>query len=109
MGLQASEEEPTKVGSDLDSGLTFSTYEANMKLARQILDTSKKTVATIGKKEAEGRKFNASRARSDVHAVTSRVASICESTELTESWVHKDLLKLADRVQEIHDLFHPSN
>lgn len=87
--------------------LTFDIYDANMKLAKQVLAQSKEVVATIDAKVAAGKKFNAVRARSDVHALTTKVASICESTQLTEDWVQADLQKLARRSDELHQLFHP--
>lgn len=85
--------------------LTYDVYETNMKLARQILDLSQETVATIDRKVAAGKKFNASRAKGDVHALTSKVASICETTTLTEDWVVADLQKLASRSKSLLRLF----
>lgn len=89
------------------SGLTFDAYEQNMRVARSILDKAKQTVATIDRLATQGRRFNAARARADVASVTSKVASICSQTELTESWVREDLVKLAARNDKLHALFHP--
>lgn len=89
------------------SDLSFDVYEQNMRVANAILEKAKQTVATIGRLAARGKKFNAARARADVAAVTTKVASICSQTELTESWVRDDLGKLAARNDRLHALFHP--
>lgn len=88
------------------SDLSFDAYEANMKLAEDILAKAEQTAATINELAAAGRKFNAARARADVARVTTKVASICSQTELTESWVREDLRKLAAKADQLHGLFH---
>jgi len=87
--------------------LAFDEYAANMSTAREILAKARQTVGTIDRLCASGKRFNASRARADVAYVTTKVASICSQTELTESWVREDLAKLASRNDSIHALFHP--
>jgi|SRR5688572_3849265 len=89
------------------SELSFDVYAENMRLARGILDKAGRTVATIDRLAKQGKRFNAARARADVAAVTTKVASICSQTELTESWVRTDLTKLASRTDQLHSLFHP--
>jgi hypothetical protein len=89
------------------AGLTVDTYSSNLKSAQSILTKAKQTVTTISRLSSAGKKFNAARARADVAQVTTRVASICADTELTESWVRDDLVKLAARNDRIHRLFHP--
>lgn len=91
----------------VQKGLSVDTYRANMTTARAILEKAQETVGTIDKLVSEGKRFNASRARADVAQVTTKVASICSDTELTESWVQGDLAKLAARTDRIHRLFHP--
>jgi len=88
--------------------LHFDTYQANMAVARDILAKARETVGAIDRLVAGGKQFNAVRARADVASVTTRVASICSSTELTETWVQEDLQKLAAWNQKLHGLFHPS-
>lgn len=89
-----------------DDGLESTTYLANMEVAEDILKKAKETVSTIDRLAAEGKKFNSVQAKADVLKVTSRVASICDQTELVESWVGGDLQKLAKRSDELHALFH---
>lgn len=89
-----------------EGDLNFDTYRANLGLAKGILQKAEATVSTIDRLAAEGRKFNAAKAKADVASVTTRVASICSSTELTESWVREDLQKLAAWNDKLHGLFH---
>lgn len=91
---------------EVPSNLSFDVYEANMKLARGILDKAEQTALTIDRLATKGKKFDVHRARAAVATVTTKVASICSTTELTESWVRDDLRKLAARNDEIHGLFH---
>lgn len=91
-------------GADLD--LSFDKAQANMTLAHQILAKADETVVRIDKLAGAGKKFNAARAKSDVHAVTSKVAGILKM-DLTASWVQEDLRKLASRTDHIHGLFVP--
>jgi hypothetical protein len=90
-----------------EGDLNFDTYRANLRIAKSILQKAEATVGTIDRLAAEGKRFNASRAKADVASVTTRVASICSSAELTESWVQDDLRKLAAWNDKLHGLFHP--
>lgn len=87
--------------------LAFDVYEANMKVAQDILAKSQETVSTISRLASQGKRFNAARARADVARVTTTVASICSKTELTESWVHGDLARLGAQSDRLYRLFHP--
>lgn len=84
--------------------LAFDTVQANTGLAQQILAKAEETVSQIDKLASAGRKFNAARAKADVHAVTTKVAGILKA-DLTASWVQDDLKKLADRGDHLHGLF----
>lgn len=89
------------------SGLAFDTVQANQTTAQQILAKAEETVAKIDKLAAAGKKFNAAKAKADLHAVTSKVAGILKM-DLTASWVQDDLTKLAQRADELHGLFAPA-
>jgi hypothetical protein len=91
------------------AALAFDSYESNMKVARGILTKAQQTVATINRLASTGKKFDAARARADIARVTTKVASICSQTELTEGWVRDDLAKLAARNDRLHGLFHRSS
>jgi len=90
-----------KVATD---GLTFDTYQANTDLANQIIAKSEETSQKIASLAKAGRKFNASKAQSDVRTVADKVAGILKA-DLTASWVKADLTKLAARADELHGLF----
>lgn len=86
------------------SGLSFDTMVANQEIANGILAKAASTVQTIDKLAAAGRRFNASQAKADVKAVTTKASGIM-TTDLTQSWVKGDLDKLAARMDTIHGLF----
>jgi hypothetical protein len=87
------------------ASLTFDAYEANLKVAEEVLEQSKETIAAIDRLASAGKKFNHTAARTDVAKVASRVASICEKTALTEEWVQADLEKLASESTRLRQLF----
>src|SRR5262245_59832991 len=87
--------------------LAFDVYQANLKAARGILEKAQQTAARIERLASAGKRFDAARARGDVARVTTKVASICEQTELVESWVQGDLSRLAAVNDELHALFRP--
>jgi hypothetical protein len=89
-------------------GLTYDIYTANNQMAEQIISQAEATTDKIDKLVEAGKKFNAARAKSDLHAVTNKVAGILSDTDLTAPWVADDLKKLAARSQQLHDLFAPA-
>lgn len=115
--LASDEEQQESSQGDDDEGqskeattrkLAFDVYASNLEVAKGILASARRTLETIDSKVASGRKFNASKARAEIFAVTSKTGSICEQTELVESWVASDLRKLSSEMRRIHDLFHKS-
>lgn len=94
----------TAANGDLD--LAFDKAQANMTLAHQILIKAEETAVKIDKLASAGKKFNAAKAKADVHAVTAKVAGILKM-DLTASWVQEDLRKLASRSDHLHGLFIP--
>ncbi len=89
-------------------GLAYDIYTANSGLVEQIVSQSEATVDRVDKLVEAGKKFNADRAKADIHAVTSKVAGIVQDTDLTAPWIADDLEKLAARSQQLHDLFVPA-
>lgn len=104
---QAAEQEETQddEGQEKEASLAIDTILANREASDRILSKVEETSAKIDELVAAGRNFNASKAKSDLRAVTVRVASILQHSELTESWVTKDLAKLAARADTLHGLF----
>jgi hypothetical protein len=86
-------------------GLSYNLYEQNTGLATRILDRAEAVNAKIDTLMTAGKKFNASRAKADIYAVTSKVAGILRDVDLTTPWVQDDLKKLAARAEELHALF----
>lgn len=92
----------------VDGGLTYDVYTANNAIAEQIVTQAEETTDRIDKLADAGKKFNAARARADIHVVTSKVAGILRDTDLTAPWIADDLKRLATRGQKLHDLFAPA-
>jgi hypothetical protein len=84
--------------------LAFDTYQANEILAQDIIVKAEQTTDRIARLEQAGRKFNASRARTDVLEVTSKVRGIL-AADLTANWVQNDLQKLSSHMNQLHGLF----
>jgi hypothetical protein len=107
---QEPEEKPAeaqeKTAASVDD-LNIDAYQANSKLATQILNHMEAVDQKIDQLVTAGKKFNASRAKADIHAVTSKVAAIVSDIDLTTPWVMDDLQKLASRAGHIHGLFFP--
>lgn len=99
------DEDDVQVQQQDQQGLAFDAYESNMQVASEILDQARETVSVIDRLASAGKRFNSVRAKADVHAVTTRVASIIEKTALTEDWVRADLQKLAAESSRIRNLF----
>lgn len=97
---------PYEVTDKAAGALTVDVLETNTRIIEAIQRKAEKTASTITRLERAGKKFNASRARADVRAVTSRVATLVERTQLIEPWVRDDLLKLAQRNDHLYSLFH---
>lgn len=105
--IAAENEDLEEEEEDTSSKTASAVHAANLDRAQSILTLARETISTIDARVAEGRKFNATRARADVYAVTAKAGSLCEQTQLVESWVTKDLHKLSSEMVRIHGLFHP--
>lgn len=88
-------------------GLHYDTYQQNSEVATRILDQAEETAGRIDKLVEAGKKFNATQAKGDVHAVTVKVAGILRDVDITKPWVQEDLGKLASRMGQLHGLFFP--
>jgi hypothetical protein len=84
---------------------SYSSLNENSKIAEEILSKVAETADKIDMLEGKGRRFNASRAREDLHAITSRVASLLSDVDLAQPWVKSDLGDLAEKTANIHCLF----
>jgi hypothetical protein len=93
-----------KVAGTAVEGLAFDTVTANQEIGQGILAKAASTNDKIDALAKAGRRFNASKAKADIQAVTTKAAGILE-TDLTQSWVKSDLSKLAARMDQLAGLF----
>lgn len=84
---------------------SYDTLKENETIAQTVLSQVAETSETVVKLASQGRKFNATKALTDLHAISSRVAEMLEHVDLAESWVTKDLQDLATKSAHIHGLF----
>lgn len=87
---------------------SLETLQANEALASGILNKVEETATKIDQLVTAGRKFNASRAKSDVFAVASRVAEVLNSTDLAQPWVTDELSTISAEADRLHGLFAPA-
>jgi hypothetical protein len=87
--------------------LAYDVLQENSTVAGEILACLEETNDRVDTLVQAGKKFNASKAKQDLHAVSTKVAGILRDADLTQSWVQADLAKLASRAQEIHAIFAP--
>jgi septation ring formation regulator EzrA len=81
------------------------TLESNARLAEDILNKLDVTRTTVDRLASEGRRFNASAARMDLHVIATGVHNVLTNTDLAMPYVTADLKTLADRTDHIHGLF----
>ena len=84
---------------------SYDAFTENTELAETIVARVQAANQKIDKLVAAGKKFDAPRAKQDLHTIASRVASIASDVDLAQPWVSNDLQKLAERADKIHGLF----
>jgi hypothetical protein len=84
-------------------------FRQNSDVASTIIDHVGETSEKITKLVQAGRKFNAAKARSDLHKIMAQVEEILAQTDLGQPWVGAALQKLAADAEHIHSLFAPVN
>ncbi len=84
---------------------SYDTFANNMKLAEEIVAKVAATDETINRLVQAGNRFNSVRAKSDLHTIVSRVASIAQEVDMAQPWVSGDLLALSKQANAIYDLF----
>jgi hypothetical protein len=100
-------EAPTAKSASLK--LAYDVLQENSTVAGEILARLEETDSKIDSLVKLGKKFNATKAKADVHAVVSKVAGILRDVDLTQPWVRGDLDKLATRATQLHSLFIPKS
>jgi hypothetical protein len=94
-----------KVETVKEAGLTYETFKSNTDLAVNIVAKVEETATKIDALVKAGRKFNAAKAKLDLHEVSSKIAGITRDVDITLPWVRSDLEKLASRADYLHGLF----
>jgi hypothetical protein len=85
--------------------LAYDVLQENSTVAGEILACLEETNDRVDTLVQAGKKFNASRAKQDLHGVSTKVAGILRDADFTQSWVQADLNKLASRANAIHGIF----
>ena len=106
--ITASEEEEAGENQRVEQGkeASFDTLSANAELAETILACVDESNTTIDRLASEGKRFDAPKAKQDLHRIASKVSEIAQNVDLAQPWVKKDLAFLAKHASEIHDIFH---
>lgn len=99
LGWDHSPEEPEMKTASYD------TLIAHVEMAEDIVTKVAETDLNIDRLVAEGKRFDAARAKSDLLKIASRVAELAEHVDLAQGWVGNDLAELHVQASEIHGLF----
>lgn len=84
---------------------SYDTFSAHVELAEDIVAKVAATDEAIDRLVAAGKRFNASKAKQDLHKIASRVAEIAQNVDLAQPWVGNDLSDLSTKATEIQSLF----
>ena len=96
---------PADVTHPLGKTASFLALQGNMKMAEEILQHVAETDEKIDALVTAGRKFNASKARADLHGVVATLTNMMTQVDMAQPWVSDDLSKIAKRCDELHALF----
>ena len=84
---------------------SVASLDVNARIAEDILEKIGSTRETVDRLASQGRRFNASAARSDLHILASNIHDILTNTDLAAPYLTKDLKVLASQTDHIHGLF----
>lgn len=99
---------PPGVTHPMGKSASFAILQSNMKMAEEIVEMVRETDVKIDALVTAGRKFNASKARADLHTVVGTLTDMMRQVDLAEPWTTGDMLQLQERASEIHKLFAPA-
>lgn len=99
---------PTSVTHPLGKSANFQTLQTNMAMAEGIVEKVNQTDTKIDALVTAGRKFNASKARNDLHTIVATLVSMLKQVDPAQPWVTAELQKLDRQASEIHGLFAPA-
>ncbi len=84
---------------------SFDNYKANTKTAEEALAKVALTHSKVEALVAAGKRFNAAKAKADLHKVASRVSEIVASVDLGYGWVGGELTELHKRASDLDALY----
>lgn len=99
---------PASVTHPLGKSASFQTLQANMAMAEGIVEKVNQTDEKIDALVTAGRKFNASKARNDLHTIVATLVSMLKQVDPAQPWVTAELQKLEAQASDIHGLFAPA-
>jgi hypothetical protein len=103
----AKEQMPKQASMTAGKQASFETFTANTELAEDIVAKVAAANETVDRLVQEGKRFNAERAKEDLHKIASKVAEIAQNVDLAHPWVSNDLEDLSQSANKIYGLFHP--
>ena len=96
--------------NSMEKVASYETFTSNMSLAEEIIEKLAETDETIDRLKSAGKKFDVTRAKTDLHKIAARVAEIAQDVDLAQPWISNDLEVLHKRASDIHALFpHTTN
>ncbi len=95
-GIKAANEQPVP---------SYEHFKAHTQMVSDIVQAVGETTAKIDQLVTAGKKFDATRARQDLHKIASTATEIMRNVDLAQPWVKNDLTKLAKDAEHIHGLF----
>lgn len=98
-----SEDDDAEEGQDKQA--SFAQFKVNTAMAEDIVSKVAATDEAIDRLVRAGERFNAVRAKTDLHKLASRVAEITSDVDMAQPWVGSDLRSLVRQANEIHDIF----
>lgn len=84
---------------------SYAHFSANTKTAADIIARVEEVDTKIDQLVTAGKKFDAPRAKQDLHTIASKTAEIMQNVDLAQPWVKGDLVELAKQADQIHGLF----
>lgn len=84
---------------------SYEHFKANTQSAADIIASVDDANTKIDQLVTAGRRFDAPRAKQDLHKIASKTAEIMQNVDLGQPWVQGDLAELAKQASDIHGLF----
>lgn len=84
---------------------SYDTLIAHAEMAEDIVSKVAETDSRIEGLVAKGKRFDAVRAKQDLHRIAARVLDIAQNVDLAQGWVGEDLAELSAQANAIHGLF----